>query len=104
MAEKCIPMQKRERKRKRWGFFNRGSKVEPILSFDGSLATAEVNKEYFIEAIETKNEEMKNFLFTLGCYEGEAITLISRIADQYVIVIKDARYSIDKNLASCIKI
>lgn len=70
----------------------------------GTLAGGKVNTEYHIDAIEAENEEVKDFLFTLGCYEGEKVTLISRIGDQYVIVVKDARYSIDKDLAASIKI
>ena len=68
----------------------------------GTLADAKVNKEYIIKSIDTYNCEMKDFLFTLGCYEGEKITVISILADNYVISVKDARYSIDKNLARCI--
>lgn len=69
---------------------------------ENSLAAAKINTEYTIKSVETNNEEIKNFLFTLGCYKGEKITLISVLADQYVVVIKDARYSIDQNLANCI--
>jgi len=69
-----------------------------------NLANASINEEYTIKAVETSNHEMQDFLFTLGCYEGEKITVISILADQYVIVVKDARYSIDRNLAECITI
>lgn len=69
-----------------------------------TLAYAQLNKEYTIEEITTDNDEMRDFLFTLGCYEGEKITLLSILSDQYVIVIKDARYSINKELAECIDI
>lgn len=68
----------------------------------GTLASAGINEEYIIKVIETNSEEMKDFLFTLGCYEGEAITVISILSDQYVVVVKEARYSIDKDLASSI--
>lgn len=68
-------------------------------SLVGTLAGGDINKEYIIKAVETNNDEMKDFLFTLGCYEGEAITVISIIANQYIVVVKDARYSIDRNLA-----
>ena len=71
-------------------------------SFAGTLASANLNQEYIIKDIKTSNDEMKCFLFTLGCYEGEVITLISIISDQYIVVVKDARYSIDRNLASSI--
>lgn len=69
-----------------------------------TLATAKINVQYEIQAIHTSNKEIQDFLFTLGCYEGEVITLISILGDQYVIVLKDARYSIDKSLAACILI
>lgn len=101
MTDRCIPME--EKRRRIFSIFQKKQKGEE-KSLQGSLAMAQTNHEYEVQSIETENEEMKNFLFTLGCYEGEKITLISRIADQYVIVIKDARYSIDKNLANCIKI
>ncbi len=47
---------------------------------------------------------MKDFLFTLGCYEGEEITVISILSDNYIIHVKGARYSIDKELARAILI
>ena len=47
---------------------------------------------------------MRDFLFTLGCFEGEKVTVISVLADNYIIHVKDARYSIDKELARAILI
>ena len=67
-----------------------------------SLVKAQVNKEYIIKEVKTNDEELKNFLFTLGCYEGEKITLLSILSGNYVISVKDARYSIDKDLAEAI--
>nr|WP_204599214.1 FeoA family protein [Clostridium pascui] len=67
-----------------------------------NLAQGRINTEYTIKNIDTNDEEIKDFLFTLGCYEGESITLISILADNYVITVKDARYSIDKDLAEAI--
>lgn len=67
-----------------------------------NLAQGRINTEYTIKDIDTNDEEIKGFLFTLGCYEGESITLISILADNYVITVKDARYSIDKDLAEAI--
>lgn len=69
---------------------------------EDSLVRTALNKESIIKYVDANNDEMKNFLFTLGCYEGEKVTLISVISNQFVIVIKDARYSIDIELASCI--
>ncbi len=67
-----------------------------------NLTNADVQKEYIIKDIDTDNEEMKSFLFTLGCYVGEHITIISILADNYIVSIKDARYSIDTSLAKAI--
>lgn len=67
-----------------------------------NLSEAEVDVEYTIKSIETDDEEMKSFLFTLGCYEGEKVTVISLLAENYVISVKDARYSIDSELAEVI--
>lgn len=67
-----------------------------------NLSNAEIDKEYIIKEIEAVDEELKGFLFTLGCYEGEYITLISKLAENYVISVKDARYSIDQELAEAI--
>lgn len=75
-------------------------KVQTSLEMD--LTSGEVDQEYTIVAIQTEDEEMKGFLFTLGCYAGEQITIISKLADNYVITIKDARYSIDTELAEAI--
>lgn len=63
-----------------------------------------INTPYAIKCIDTQDKEMEKFLFTLGCYEGEKITVISVLADNYIINIKDARYSIDKELAKGILI
>jgi Fe2+ transport system protein FeoA len=67
-----------------------------------NLAQGRINTEYIIKNIDTNDEEIKDFLFTLGCYEGEAVTVISVLAENYVITVKDARYSIDKDLAEAI--
>lgn len=68
------------------------------------LSQGELNVEYIIKNIDTQDEEIKNFLFTLGCYQGEKITIISLLADNMVLSIKDARYSIDIDLAKAILI
>ena len=61
-----------------------------------------VGKEYIVNAIETNDEELNAFLFSLGCYSGEAITVVSRRRRGCVVAIKDARYSIDDQLAEAI--
>ena len=67
-----------------------------------NLAMAETGKEYIIRAIETDDEEMDAFLFSLGCYSGEPITVISRLRSACVVSIKDGRYTIDRELAQAI--
>ena len=61
-------------------------------------------KEYIIQRIDTEDEEMNSFLFSLGCYAGEPITVISRRKSTCVIAIKEGRYCIDNQLASEIEI
>ncbi len=67
-----------------------------------SLLDATEQKEYIIKAIETDDNEMKSFLFTLGCYSGEPITVISKRKSGLIVAIKDARYNLDNELASAI--
>ena len=67
-----------------------------------NLRFAEEGKEYIIQAIQTDDEELNAFLFSLGCYSGEPITVISHSRSGSVVAIKDARYSIDKQLAEAI--
>lgn len=67
-----------------------------------NLTEGSVDREYTIREILSEDEELKNFLFSLGCYEGETVTIISLLSENYVISIKDARYSIDAELASAI--
>ncbi len=69
-----------------------------------NLLMAEEGKEYIIRAIKTDDEEMNAFLFSLGCYSGEPITVISRRRGSCVVSIKDGRYSIDSQLAEAILI
>ena len=69
-----------------------------------NLRQAEEGKEYIITALETEDEELDAFLFTLGCYSGEPITVISRKKKTMIVSIKDGRYTIDNDLAQAIKI
>ena len=69
-----------------------------------NLSEAEIEKEYIVKDIETDDEELKSFLFTLGCYSGEPITVISHVKGGCVVSIKDARYNIDTGLAQAISI
>ena len=68
------------------------------------LSEAETGVEYIIKDIATDDEEIKNFLFTLGCYSGEPITVVTRKKNNCVVSIKDARYNIDMDLASVIAV
>ena len=67
-----------------------------------NLTHAEEGKEYIIQRIETDDEELDSFLFSLGCYSGEPITVVSRKKRNCVVSIKDGRYSIDRQLAEAI--
>ena len=69
-----------------------------------SLLNAQEGVEYVIAAIETDDEEMDAFLFSLGCYSGERITVVSRLKGGCVVSIKESRYNIDNQLAEAIKI
>ena len=69
-----------------------------------TLFEAIEGKEYIIKNIITDDEELDSFLFTLGCYSGEPITVIHHSRSGCIIAIKDARYSIDKQLAQAILI
>ncbi|MBQ9728850.1 MAG: ferrous iron transport protein A [Clostridia bacterium] len=66
------------------------------------LSVVEEGKEYVIKRIETDDEELNAFLFSLGCYSGETITVISQRPSGCVVAIKDARYNIDMQLARAI--
>ncbi len=69
-----------------------------------TLMDAKEGLEYIIKDIFTDDEELDDFLFSLGCYSGEPITVISRLKGGCIVSIKDGRYSIDKHLASSIAI
>ena len=67
-----------------------------------TLAQAQEGKEYIIQRIETDDEDLNSFLFSLGCYSGEPITVVSRKRKNCVVSIKDGRYNIDNQLAEAI--
>ena len=78
-------------------------------SFDASagsmtLLDAEPGQTYIIKEINTDDDEMNSFLFRLGCYQGEPITLISKKKKSCIVVIKDGRYNLDKMLSEAIVI
>ena len=67
-----------------------------------NLKSAVEGKEYIIKEIFTDDEELDAFLFSLGCYSGEAITVISHLKGGCIVSIKDGRYNIDNQLAEAI--
>ncbi|MBO5341491.1 MAG: ferrous iron transport protein A [Lachnospiraceae bacterium] len=69
-----------------------------------NLMEVDLEKEYIVEDISTEDEELDAFLFSLGCYSGEPITVISRRKRSCVVAIKDGRYNIDKALAEAIRV
>ena len=69
-----------------------------------NLIDANIGEEYIIKDIITDDEELNSFLFSLGCYSGEPITVISQKKSGCVVSIKDARYNIDNELAQAISV
>ena len=69
-----------------------------------TLKEAQVGKEYIIKKVVTEDEELDAFLFTLGCYSGEPVTVISHLKGASIVSIKDGRYAVDRNLAAAILI
>ena len=69
-----------------------------------NLTEAVEGKEYIISSIETDDEELESFLFSLGCYSGEPITVVTHIKGGSIVSIKDGRYSVDKQLGKVIMI
>lgn len=69
-----------------------------------TLRNAEIGQEYIVRGIITEDEELNAFLFSLGCYSGEPITVVSRRRGTCVIAIKDGRYCIDNQLAEAIEV
>ncbi len=69
-----------------------------------NLLDAEVGKTYEIKEIVTDDDEMNAFLFRLGCYSGEPITVVSKKKNSCVVVIKDGRYSLDQLLSEAVTI
>ena len=69
-----------------------------------TLRNAQEGKEYLVRQINTGDEELNAFLFSLGCFSGEPITVVSRLRGGSVVSIKDGRYTIDHQLADAIRI
>ena len=67
-----------------------------------TLMSAQIGTEYILQRLETDDRELDAFLFSLGCYSGEPITVVSRRWGSCTVAIKDGRYNIDKQLAQAI--
>ncbi len=67
-----------------------------------TLKDAVEGKEYIVREIKSDDEELNSFLFSLGCYSGESITVVSHLKGSCVVSINDGRYNIDKQLADAI--
>lgn len=68
------------------------------------LTEAKLGEDYVVKDIRSDDEELKSFLFSLGCYSGETITVVAQKKGACVLSIKDARYNIDADLARAIEI
>ncbi len=69
-----------------------------------TLLDAQFGKEYTVMGFTAEDEELENFLFTLGCYEGSTIVVITKVGKSYVVSIQDGRYNISADLAEAISI
>ena len=69
-----------------------------------NLTTVQVGQEYIIQSIDIQDPELESFLFSLGCYSGEPITVISRRRSGCTVAIKDGRYNVDRQLALAIQV
>lgn len=69
-----------------------------------NLMDANIGETYTVENIQTEDEELEAFLFRLGCYSGEPITVISHLKGGCVVSIKDGRYNIDNGIAQAVLI
>ena len=69
-----------------------------------NLTQAQIGQEYRIRDIRTDDDELNAFLFSLGCYSGEAVTVVRRTKNACVVAIRDGRYTIDRQLAEAITV
>lgn len=68
------------------------------------LREADIGEIYTVEDIDTDDEDLKAFLFSLGCYSGEPVTVISHLKGGCIVSIKDGRYNIDNGIAGAVLI
>lgn len=106
MNSLCIKNRNFFRKKKDLNieFVNYGKEAtkEKFMEEKMNLIQAKVGEEYLVKEIILEDEELKAFLFSLGCYSGESITIISRLRSGCIVSIKEGRYSIDNDLARAI--
>ena len=74
--------------------------MKRVIQMD--LTKATIGEVYTVQRIETEDKELNGFLFSLGCYSGEPITVVSRRRGGCTVAIKDGRYNIDDQLAAAI--
>ena len=67
-----------------------------------NLMTAQIGQEYLVQSVNIQDGELESFLFSLGCYSGEPITVITRRKNSCTVAIKDGRYNLDSQLAQAI--
>ena len=67
-----------------------------------NLMTAQLGQEYLVQSVNIQDGELESFLFSLGCYSGEPITVITRRKNSCTVAIKDGRYNLDSQLAQAI--
>ena len=75
-----------------------------LRSFKMNLREVKEGTEYIVKLVDTNDDELNAFLFSLGCYSGEPITVVSRKKHSCIVSIKDGRYCIDNDLASAITV
>ena len=75
-----------------------------VMEEKRTLLEGQPGETYIVQDINTEDEEMNAFLFRLGCYSGEPVTLISKKKKSCIVVIKDGRYNLDQQLAEAILI
>lgn len=68
------------------------------------LSQAENERDYIVRDILTDDEELKSFLFSLGCYSGEVVSVVTKKSHSLTISIKDARYNVDMDFADALEV
>lgn len=85
-------------------YISRSVTYDKLAEDKMNLTEVNVGEEYIVKDIEADDEELVAFLFSLGCYSGEPITVVSRLKGGCVVSIKDGRYNIDNDLAEVIMV